>query len=292
MLESVPNTTEQKPHLLMCAPQYFEVNYKINPWMQPQEWQNNAFTLKHKAEQSWQSLYEAFQSLGVNVNLVKPEPKLPDMVFTANSAVVLDGKALLAHFLHKERQGEERHFSQHFQFLKERGLLTAVDKMPINLIQEGAGDCLWDATRQVFWAGYGPRSSKESTAYLQDYFGKEVIALELASPRFYHIDVSLSPLNSGTLLYYPTAFTKQSQNIILERVPAEQLITVGDEDANKFVCNLVNIGDKIVLCRCSSSLKNTLQDRGYSTIEVPVETFSLSGGSVCCLTLRLDLQSS
>jgi N-dimethylarginine dimethylaminohydrolase len=114
----------------------------------------------------------------------------------------------------------------------------------------------------------------------------------LASPRFYHIDVSLSPLNSGAILYYPDAFTKQAQNIILERVPVDQLIAIDEEDAYNFVCNLVNIGDKIILSRCSSRLKDIFKDRGFSVIEVPVDTFALAGGSVCCLTLRLDLCST
>ena len=37
-------------------------------------------------------------------------PGLPDMVFPANAAVVLNGRAIVARFRHYERQGEERHF--------------------------------------------------------------------------------------------------------------------------------------------------------------------------------------
>jgi len=280
-----------KPVYLMCAPEHFEVSYIINPWMKPEAWLNNEIDLKDKTQSGWQKLYEVFQSAGTQIELIKPQPNLPDMVFTANSAVVLDGKALLANFRYKERQGEEQHFSKHFQLLKDKGLLSAVDKTPANLIQEGAGDCLWDDSRQLFWAGYGPRSSKESTAYLQDYFGKEVIALELATPRFYHADVSISPLNSGTIVYYPAAFTKEAQKEILERIPAEDLIAVEDEDAHNFVCNLVNVNDKIILRQCSSRLKEILRDRGFKVIEAPVEVFALSGGSVCCLTLRLNWRS-
>ena len=141
--------------------------------------------------------------------------------------------------------------------------MTQVDNMPVAIVQEGAGDCLWDSGREVFWAGYGTRSNKEAAAYLEDYFGKEVIALELASPRFYHADVSISPLNSGTVVYYPAAFTKQAQNVILERVPADQLIAVEDEDAYNFVCNLVNIDDKIILSSCSSRLKDIFKDQAF-----------------------------
>ena len=284
----VPHTTR----LLMCAPDHFEVTYKINLWMKPGEWQSNADALKKQAEQRWQSLYQTFLSLGIEIDLINQHAGLPDMVFTANAAVVLNGNALLAHFLHKERQGEEKYFSKYFNVLKERGLLSAVDRLPANVIQEGAGDCLWDKKRQIFWAGYGPRSNKEAPKYLQDYFKKEVVGLQLVSPRFYHIDVSLSPLQSGNIIYYPAAFSKQAQKTILERVPPDQLIAVDEEDAYHFVCNLVNIDDKIILSGCSQRLKDTLKDRGYSVIEVPVEVFALAGGSVCCLTLRLDQHSN
>lgn len=284
-----PQEHSQKfAHLLMCAPEYFEVTYKINLWMRPGDWQNNAAHFKQNALQGWQQLYQTFQSLSVPVELIGPQSGLPDMVFTANAAVVLNGKALLARFLHEERQGEEKYFAQYFQVLKDKGMLARIDQLPRKLIQEGAGDCLWDSKRQMFWAGYGPRSSKEAVPYLQDYFGKEVVGLQLNSARFYHLDVSLSPLLSGHIIYYPAAFTKQAQKTILERVPADQLIAITEEDASYFACNLVNIADKIILARCTDKLKNQLKERGYSVIEVPVETFTLAGGSACCLTLRLD----
>jgi len=102
----------------------------------------------------------------------------------------------------------------------------------------------------------------------------------------------LSSLKYGDVLYYPAAFSKSSQKSIQERVSAEKLIALNDEDAFNFVCNLVNFDDKIILSRCSDKLKNTLKERGYSIIDVPVDKFGLAGGSVCCLTLKLDLQSN
>jgi hypothetical protein len=35
-------------------------------------------------------------------------------------------------------------------------------------------------------------------------------------------------------------------------------------------------------------LWRTLEDRGYRVIETPLDAFQRSGGSACCLTLRLD----
>src|SRR5271170_4678943 len=112
---SVNSNEHKQPVLFMCAPEHFVVSYKINPWMKPQEWQSNASAFKQQAEGGWQKLYEIFESQDVTIDLVSQQSDLPDMVFTANAAVVLNGKALLSRFLHKERQGEEEHFSKHFQ---------------------------------------------------------------------------------------------------------------------------------------------------------------------------------
>ena len=68
---TVFSTKEQSAHLLMCAPEHFVVTYKINPWMKPDEWQNNSAALKYKAKQSWESLYRAFLSMGINVDFSK-----------------------------------------------------------------------------------------------------------------------------------------------------------------------------------------------------------------------------
>jgi N-dimethylarginine dimethylaminohydrolase len=277
--------------LLMCAPQFFEVTYEINQWMQPETWRRNRAKFKQNAEQEWQLLYKTFQLLGVAIELVPPRPGVPDMVFTANAAIVLNKCALLARFRYKERQPEEKYFVQHFQLMKESGMIEAVDEFPAGILQEGVGDCIWDSERQIFWAGYGPRSSKEAATYIQSYYDKSVVALELLSSRFYHLDLSLSPLKSGEILYYPGAFSEQSQKIIKEHVPADQLIAIDKEDAFNFVCNLVNVEKKIILSRCSDKLKNQLQERGYSVVSVPVDTFGLAGGSICCLTLKLDLHS-
>lgn len=287
-----PTIKKSLATLVMCRPDYFDVSYTINPWMQPGFWQSNADVLLKKAQDGWQSLYQTFLSLGVTVHLVPPQPGLPDMVFTANSAVALNRKVLLARFRHKERLGEEKYFAEFFQQLKEQGIIDDVSSFPEGMTQEGAGDCYWDEHRQIFWAGYGPRSSKEAIAYIKDYFGKPVVALELASDQFYHMDMSLCPLSKGDVLYHPEAFTKESLSIILDRVSEDHLIKIDHNDAANFAVNAVNIGDKIILCRCSSKLESQLNERGYTVIKMPVETFALSGGSVFCMTLRLDQHST
>jgi N-dimethylarginine dimethylaminohydrolase len=198
----------------------------------------------------------------------------------------------VSRFRYHERQGEEHHFFAKFLQLKELGLLTAVAQAPKGCWQEGAGDCIWDASRQTFWAGFGPRSSFEAIAAIKDYFGAPVIPLELVSGKFYHLDTCFVPFSGGEILFYPPAFSKLSLTAIRDRVPAGKLIEASDEDAERFAVNAVNIGRDIVMAEPADRLTDLLRERGYNTVPVHLRPFIMSGGGAYCMTLRLDLTSN
>jgi N-dimethylarginine dimethylaminohydrolase len=213
-------------------------------------------------------------------------------VFPANAAVVLDRRALLARFRYPERRGEERHFQKYFHTLMECGLLDEVEQFPASCFQEGAGDCIWDSARGRFWAGYGQRSTREAVSEISSFFGREATALELVSPRFYHLDVCFCPLSGGEIFYYPPAFSTASLALIRDMVPPEDLIEATDEDAACFTVNAVNIGDCLVMAKASRGLVAHLAERGYRVSEVDLLPFIMSGGGAYCMTLRLDHRSA
>src|ERR1700704_3472249 len=146
---------------LMCAPEHFAVSYAINPWMDPQSWARDT-RARAPAAHEWADLHRKLGELGAMIELVPAASGLPDLVFTANAAVVLDRQALLARFRHPERQGEEAHFEAAFRSLEARGLIDGVRKLPEGVVLEGAGDCVFDATRKLFWLGYGQRSDAQA----------------------------------------------------------------------------------------------------------------------------------
>ena len=284
-------TRDEGARILMCAPDHFAVDYTINPWMDPAQWAEQAGTLGADARREWRGLHRRLKKLGAAIELLAPVEGLPDLVFTANAAVVMDGVALLAHFKHPERQREEAHFEHRFRELWGRGLIDAVRPMPDGLIMEGAGDCVWDSARQIFWMGYGPRSERQSARVIEETFGIETVALELASPHFYHMDTALSPLARGEMMYVPTAFTAEGLRQIRDRVAPEQRIELSPEDASVFAANAVRLGDDIVMSSCSDQLRDRLAERGYRVRPTSLAAFHRSGGSAFCLTLRLDHRS-
>jgi len=281
-----------KPLLLLTDPAHFEVSYAINPWMQPGTWAADPVGHRGAARRSFQALACALDAAGARLEVMHGKPGLPDMVFPANAAVVLDGAALVARFRHPERQGEEPHFLDHFRALRGRGLLDAVAQFPAGCFQEGAGDCIWDAVRGRFWAGYGQRSTRQAADEVAAFFGRAVTPLELVSPRFYHLDVCFCPLSGGEILYYPPAFSAASLAMIRDVVGPEGLIEASDEDAARFNVNAVNIDDALVMASASPGLKARLAERGYRVFEVDLLPFILSGGGAYCMTLRLDRRSA
>jgi N-dimethylarginine dimethylaminohydrolase len=273
---------------LMTDPSCFDVCYRINPWMQPAAWTADGLTAAMAASAQ---LKAALQAAGATVETVGAVRGLPDLVFPANAAVVLDGQVLLARFRHPERQGEEAVFRSAFAKLKTRGLVREIVELPDDVFHEGAGDCIWDAGRRLFWAGHGPRSSRAALSVVARTFGQEVVPLELASDRFYHLDTCFCPLVGGEVLYYPPAFTAQALAAIRARVPEALRIEAADQEAAAFCVNAVNIGRTIIMARPPASLRTTLQARGYHLVEIDLDPFILSGGAAYCMTLRLDRMS-
>jgi N-dimethylarginine dimethylaminohydrolase len=212
-------------------------------------------------------------------------------VFTANSAVVLDRKALLARFRHPERQAEEAHFEVAFRRLQGHGAIDAVIRPPEGVHLEGAGDCVFDQTRGLFWMGFGPRSDRHAARLIEDTFGVEVVALELVDPRFYHMDTALGALPGGELMYIAGAFSEAGRALIEARVPAQDRIAIAEEDAVELAANTVSIGSDLVMPACGARLRADLEHRGYRVHVVPLPSFLRSGGAAFCLTLRLDRRS-
>jgi ornithine aminotransferase len=275
-------------HLMMSSPEHFEVSYTINPWMDPSQWSVSAEQLTRDARRGWTDLKATYERLGARIEVQPAVRGLPDMVFTANAAVVLDRKVLLARFLCGERQGEEVHNRAFFEDLKARGEVDQIVEPPAGLAFEGAGDAIWDATRRLIWTGYGQRSSRDVFRTIEALYGVPAIALELIDPRFYHLDTCFCVLSGGDILWYPKAFSENAANAVREIVGEDKLIEAPDEDALNLGVNSVCIGRDVVLCHASPATRAQLTARGYRPHVVPLDSFNRSGGAAYCLTLRLD----
>jgi N-dimethylarginine dimethylaminohydrolase len=102
-----PGEAYRRRHVLMCRPDYFAVSYEINPWMH-----TSVPVDRRLATRQWETIVRTYEALGHTVELVDPVLGLPDMVFAANSGLVIDGRVYAAKFRYAERQGEEAPYAR------------------------------------------------------------------------------------------------------------------------------------------------------------------------------------
>ncbi|AAO89837.1 dimethylarginine dimethylaminohydrolase family protein [Coxiella burnetii] len=271
--------------LLMCKPDYFNVDYVINPWM------NGHIHLvdKRLAEEQWQAFYETLRQYAT-IQLISPKPHLPDLVFTANGGLVYDKLCILAHFRHKQRQGEEVFFKQWFE---KHGY--TVLQMPKSIYFEGTGDALFQRDGKWVWMGYNIRSELKACEYLETYLSMPVTPLKLINEKFYHLDTCFCPLFDGAVMYYPGAFDADSVQLIEKNIDEDKRLVVSDEDALHFSCNaLVIKTDKIptkkaviFMTYASDPLQTQLNQLGYEVIIRSVSEFRKAGGANKCLVLEV-----
>jgi N-dimethylarginine dimethylaminohydrolase len=266
-----------KTTFLMCPPTEYRITYDINPWMS-----RNVGLSTPDAARQWERLVEVLQCAGdVEIVTLDPQPHVPDLVFTANAALISGKLAITSTFRHPQRRREQPHYRA---ALARNGFATTSLQQTFF---EGAGDALFDRTRPILYAGYGWRSERAAALQLGETLPVRTLPLLLVDERFYHLDTALCPLGSGHLMYYPDAFSPHALQLLRRSVEREYLIEISLEDALAFACNAVEVGDAIVVHQASALLRSRLNAAGYRVFSTDLSEFHKAGGSAKCLTLRL-----
>jgi N-dimethylarginine dimethylaminohydrolase len=295
----------------MCPPDFYGIHYEINPWMDMSRQAEHAVAVSQ-----WQALHQNILDAGAKISLLEPINGLPDLVFTANAAMIFRGMdfspsgndglksvprgkplALLSRFRHRQRQGEEPYNRRWFEA---HGF--EVVEVPDHFSFEGAGDALFCG--DTLYAGYRMRSDAAGHQQIGRMIGCRVIPVELVDARYYHLDTCFCPLSPTEAIWYPAAFDEYGQRAIREHVGqslrdwktgvsarrhhVEPLIEVERDEAERFACNAVVIGKRVITNTGCNRLHAALKSRGYDPVGTSLDEFVKAGGSAKCLTLRLD----
>ncbi|OLT03059.1 amidinotransferase [Pseudonocardia sp. CNS-004] len=252
----------------MCRPEHFEVRYAINPWMRP-----GVPVDRERAIAQWEELRRTYLDLGHRVELIDPVPGLPDMVYAANGATVVDGTVLGARFRHPERAAEAVAYRAWFEAAGYRVVEP-------EFVNEGEGDLL--VVGDVVLAGHGFRTDPRAHAEAAAALGREVVALRLVDPRFYHLDTAVAVLDHATIAWLPEAFAPQAQEVLRARFP--DAVVADPADAAVLGLNAVCDGRNVVLPAQATGLAAALRERGYTPVPVDLsELLKGGGGPKCCM---------
>lgn len=261
--------------VLMCPPAHFEVAYAINPWMDP-----SRPTDRVLAMEQWLTLRDAYIALGFTVHEIVPVEGLPDMVYAANGALVVDGVVTAARFRFPERAPEADAYANHLA-------AAGWPVVPAAEVNEGEGDFL--LVGDAILAGTGFRTSPASHAEIAVTYAREVVPLTLIRPEYYHLDTALAVLDdrpgSEEIAYLPSAFAPESLAELRRRFPTA--LEVSEADAAVLGLNVVSDGRHVVLPVQARAFAAALAERGFVPIPVDLSELLKGGGGVKCCTLEL-----
>jgi N-dimethylarginine dimethylaminohydrolase len=271
---SAEQTRPARPRTyLMCPPTYFDVRYAANPWADTTRPAD-----RQLAFAQWAWVRDLYRDLGHHVSEIPPLAGLPDMLFTANAATVVDGRVLLAKAQHEQRAAEARAHRDWFRAHGFREVYAAAHE------NDGEADCLLAGGQLL--CGTGFRTSRRAHGEVAEVLRRPATSLTLVDPRFFHLDIALSVLSEQEITYYPLAFSPESQELLGRLYPDAIIAT--DADAEVFGLNAVSDGRHVVLPQEATNLIGQLRERRFIPLGVDVSELVRAGGGVkrCTLELR------
>lgn len=293
--DSIPFSIADVPHrddpakVLLCSPDYFDIVDEKNVHMQG----NIGQTDKALVQAQWNALKNAYDGLkgkGIldEVSVLPGAPGCEDMVFCANQTLPYTKKdgdkvVVMSKMRHASRQREVPHFEDFF---------AAKHFKPLHFekatLFEGMGDVIPHPHKHLLYGGYGHRTGKEAYYELAAMLDVPIVALELVSPEFYHLDTCFVPLSTDSVMLCKEAFSEAGLGLIgqlfkkIYFIPADEAEDYFSLNAHAFEAK----GHKVaILQKGSTETKKALIAEGFEIVEIETGEFMKSGGSVFCMKM-------
>lgn len=259
-------------HLLVSDTRHFRIEYHINPYMRMTEQPE-----REAAEAEHRDIVNAHIALGRRIEYLPSVPGCPDMVYTANAALVRGNRAVLGR-LPVQREGESPHF---------RAWLCAhdLDVLDAPFPFSGQGDAL--PCGDLLLAGFGQRTDRRMHSILAEYLDYDVVPLRTVGPQWYDLDLAVAIIRQPDMAAYcPQALDMASRSTI--RALGLDLIEVEPSEAAQFALNLVSDGRAVTMTRGAPRFAASLRARGLQVLELSTTQLRKGGGGVRCTSLTLD----
>jgi N-dimethylarginine dimethylaminohydrolase len=268
-----------QPSFLMCPPDFFDVHFLFNPHM--------PFTDRvdrRRARAQWRRLVRVLEEAGAQLEFLQPARDVGPLVFTADGAFCYrPGDVLIL-----ENDGVRGHLEPEIfrSWFRANGYRT--ESAPPGFRLDG-GNLLPLANGDVV-AGLKPGATGLGERYLRGLLrmtsGARLHTAPLVDERFLHLDMAVGVLADDRYLVYPGAFP--GGEIPAGPLAEGEIIAVSSEDAARFACNIVVIGDVVVTGPVSDGLVKRIGRFGFHVERVDLGEFYKAGGGAKCLTLPLE----
>ena len=283
----------------MSGADYFDDKSAINALM------NDQISVDIEAAQrEHAAIRSALESAGIKVIKIDPPSGCQDGVYTANWALVKNGKALMSR-LPNTRKPEEEYA---LEAIKNQGLEPIILPAEIERFS-GQGDAL--PCGDIVFTQSPYRTSIEAHEHLKELGFKQIVALQtkpsrnfLGLPKInkitgwpdsptYDIDLAIAVLkfpsenSKGLIAYCPDVFKKSSQKILEKFNEVDKIIVSKHETLQAFALNLVSNGETVIMNSGAPEFHKNLESHSLKVIALDLPELKKGGGSIRCTTLTI-----
>ncbi len=146
-----------------------------------------------------------------------PEPGLPDMVYAANGAFIVDGTAYGARFRYPQRTAEA---AAHRGVLRARTAGGSSSRPRSTRARATSRTCPGAYGGLILGRVRLPHRPGRARRRRRRRCGRPVVSLQLVDPRFYHLDVALAALDDRTRRVLPRRRSRPaSQRVLRAALP-------------------------------------------------------------------------
>ena len=266
----------KNPSHLEC---HYKIKWSINPHMIDQRTDILA------AEEEHEGLVRFLLKEGAHLF------RLPFICSAYDSVFVKDNAFLFTHgkqnyALFSNLKDERRNQEQCLRELQLRAAGFRILHSDTDSVLEG-GDLVISAQSREIFLGFGFRSAEMGSDQIRELLGISAQSLQLINPYFYHLDTALFISEEGIAVAFKNAFSSWSWQKLLKSHAIDRLIEVDPEEAMAFGCNLVQMGQTLIVGSFLPKLIKKLGVIGYQLVHLPLTQFQKAGGSAACLVSKV-----
>jgi dimethylargininase len=208
----------------------------------------------------------ALAAIGVTIDTLDADGAHPDCVFVEDTAVIIDGVALITQPGAPSRRGETASvaaaLARHVEIVRMTGEAT-VD----------GGDCMRIGT--TLYVGASARTNGAGIARLTDVFSRLRVVTVWLPANVLHLKCVCTPLGDDRMLLAEGSLAPAAFDARVIQVPAEET----------YAANAVAVGSHVIAADGFPRTLDALASAGFTVHPVPVSEVRKADGSLTCQSL-------
>ncbi|MFD2740681.1 dimethylarginine dimethylaminohydrolase family protein [Sulfitobacter aestuarii] len=275
----LPNETAPLSDVLLGSPAYLQ--HLATSSLSRKHLRENPCNIQ-LAQSQHAEMVAAYESFGVKVHMLAPEPELPMQVYARDSSVMTPYGAIITAMAQWWRRGENYAAIRQYEALgiPIYDMVTAgtFEGGDFNVIEEGC----------VLIGCGGARTNEAGARQVAGWFEDEGWEVKLAfiDEYYVHIDLMVVPIAEKL-----TAVCRDcTAPWIVEWLEGKghEIIDVPFRDTMNLGCNVMSLGkDRVIAPERSRSLIDALRARGFEVTAVDTAEISKTGGGIHCMAQSL-----